>query len=217
MIKIVISLFFLGLSFGAGPCLASCGPLLISYVAGTQKGVTKSIGAYFIFSFSRILAYLVLGLVIFLFSQAMLKYVLGRFFQYFTFLAGLFIVIIGLLIAAGNNLNYKLCQKMQDLLLKKDALTIATFGLAAGILPCPPFISVVSYIGLTAGHWLKSLVYSFAFGLGTAVSPLLLLVVFAGLISKISAKPVFYRVFNLICGAIIIFLGLQLLRRSFHV
>ncbi len=213
MNKITISLFLLGLSFGAGPCLASCGPLLISYIAGTEKKITKSIGAYFIFSLSRILVYLILGLSIFFFGQAIL---LGSFSRYLFLFAGLFIIIIGLLIAVGKNLNYKLCQKTQDLFLKKDAKTIITFGLLAGVLPCAPLISVVSYIGLMAKHWLNSLVYSLAFGLGTVISPLFLLVVFAGLIPKIINKPSFYRVFNLICGLIIIFLGFQLLKRSFN-
>lgn len=216
MFSIIISLFLLGLSFGIGPCLASCGPLLISYAAGRQKNITESIGIYFLFSLSRILVYLVLGLSIFSFGQAIVKYISASFSQYLFIFGGLFIIGIGLLMAIGRHLDYGLCPKLQDLFLKKDAKTVIAFGLIAGILPCAPFISVVSYIGLMTKHWLNSLFYILAFGIGTIISPLFLLVVFAGLIPKmIVNKPRLYRIFNLICGLMIMFLGFQLLRKGY--
>ena len=51
---IVITFFLLGLSFGSGPCLAACGPLLISYIAGTGKKFKDSVVTYLIFSSARI-------------------------------------------------------------------------------------------------------------------------------------------------------------------
>lgn len=215
MNKLIFTFFLLGLSFGVGPCLASCGPLLISYIAGTQKNILKSILTYILFSLSRIFIYLVLGLFIFLSGKIITNYVLGAFSRYFFILGGFFIIIIGLLIALGKNPNYKFCQKIQSIFLKKDTKTIIVLGLVIGILPCAPLISVVSYIGLTARHWLNSLIYSFSFGLGTIVSPLFLLVIFAGFIPQIIKNNNFYRIFNFICGFIIIFLGIQLIRRAF--
>lgn len=215
MLRVIISLFLLGLSFGIGPCLASCGPLLISYIAGTEKDVLKSIWAYSLFSLSRIFVYLVLTLVIFFFGQTITK-VLGFSSKYLFILGGIFIITIGILNILGKNLNYKFCNSAQDLFLKRDTKTIITFGLIIGLLPCAPFISVVSYIGLVAKHWANSLFYSLAFGAGTLVSPLFFLVVLAGLIPKIMINNhSVNRIFNFVCNLIIIFLGFQLLRKAF--
>lgn len=216
MIRAIISFFILGLTFGAGPCLASCGPLLIAYVAGTGKDVRKSIWVYFIFSLSRILIYALLGLVVFLFAHALVKYTTSYFTKYLFIFAGALIIVIGLLIALGKNLHYKFCQRLGDFWLKKDTKTVIILGLIIGILPCAPLISVISYIGLTARHWLNSLFYGFAFGLGTMISPLFLLVVSTGLIPRIMVREnSFYRIFNAICGLIIVFLGIQLIRKVF--
>jgi sulfite exporter TauE/SafE len=88
-------------------------------------------------------------------------------------------------------------------------------GLIIGILPCAPLITVVSYIGLIAKHWFNTVIYSLSFGLGTVFSPLLVLLIFTGLIPKFIKKERIYRIFNLACGLIIVFLGVQLIRRVF--
>lgn len=206
--KILISFFILGFSFGIGPCLASCGPLLISYVAGTKKNMAKSGWVYLLFSASRILVYIALSLVIFFFGRI----ILGAFARYFSLFGGLFIIIIGLLIMLGKNPNHKFCSKMQGFFLKRDSKTVIILGLVMGILPCAPLISVTSYIGLIAKDWTDGLLYALCFGLGTVASPLFVLVMAAGLLTKI--KPAVYRAFNFICGLIIVFLGLQLIRRA---
>ncbi len=209
MLKVLISLFLLGLSFGAGPCIASCGPFLISYVAGTHKNVQRSALTYILFSFSRIFVYLALGLSVFFFRQVIVAYHLGNFSRYIFIFGGLFIVGTGLLIAFRQNSSHKLCQRLDS------KTTPLLFGLLMGILPCAPLISVISYIGLVARTGLSSLIYSLVFGLGTALSPLVLLVGSAGLIPRLITNKRFYRIFNLICGAIIVFLGLQLIRKAF--
>jgi len=209
-------LFLLGFSFGIGPCLASCGPLLISYAAATSQGLLKSIITYVLFSLSRVTVYLALGLSVFFFGQAVTHYSLGGLTRYLYGAGGLFIVSIGVLIMFGRTIEHALCRKACSFFLAKDAKTIILFGLITGILPCAPLISVLSYIGLIGGTWGKSVLYSAAFGLGTIFSPLLVLVVFAGLIprSLITGKS-FVRIFNAVCGAVIVVLGVLLLRKAF--
>lgn len=216
MNKLFFSFFLLGLSFGIGPCLASCGPLLISYVAATNKNITKSILVYILFSLSRILVYIVLSLFIFLFGQIMSKYVLGSFSKYLFIFGGMFLVIIGILICFRKGIDNKFCQKLQKFFLKKDTKTVIMLGLIIGILPCTPLISVISYIGLVSKHWLNAISFGLSFGLGTIISPLFLLVLFAGLISRVvlnGNSP--HYIFNFFCGLIIVFLGFQLMSRAF--
>lgn len=92
-----------------------------------------------------------------------------------------------------------------------------TLGLIMGLLPCMPLLAVLSYIGLISFSWQRCIFYSLIFGLGTLISPLILLVLGAGLIHKILFnKPKIYRIFRLICGFIIVFFGAQLVFQIAH-
>jgi sulfite exporter TauE/SafE len=217
MSKIIATSFLLGLSFGIGPCIASCGPLLISYTAGTNKNIIKSFFMYLLFSLSRIFIYVVFSLAIFLLGQFIIDSILSPISKYVFISAGTFIMIIGVLICLGKNPNHKFCQRLQNFFLRKDTKTVIILGLIVGILPCAPLISVLSYIGLVAKHWFDALLYGLFFGLGTAMSPLLLFVIFSGFITKaIVERNKFYRVFNIVFGMVIILLGLELASRSFR-
>ncbi|MBP7216566.1 MAG: sulfite exporter TauE/SafE family protein [Candidatus Omnitrophica bacterium] len=207
--KLILTFFLFGLSFGAGPCLASCGPLLLSYIVGTKKDIRASLLAYLAFSLSRIAIYVIIGFSVFSCMQ-----MLARYEHFITIASGIFLIIVGALIALGKAVSFKICQRAQDTLLRNDLKTIVVLGVITGIAPCAPLISIISYVGITAKHWLHSLVYSLAFGIGTAVSPLLFLVVVAGIIpGLIKNQERFQRIFNLVSGAVIILLGVLLLRR----
>ena len=58
-----IELFIAGLVLGASACMFYCVPILTLYVAGTREGWREGLKATLIFSFSRLLAYVLLGLV----------------------------------------------------------------------------------------------------------------------------------------------------------
>jgi sulfite exporter TauE/SafE len=212
MSKIIISLFLTGLLFGWGPCLASCGPLLICYVAGTGKNIGKGLKTYVIFSASRICAYVILSLLIFFLGRFMLERFLGEYSKYVYILGGAFIIFVGFIMVLGKHLNLGFLNKIKKNILERDTKSLIIFGLIAGFLPCAPLIAVLSYVGLISKNWYSSLSYGLSFGLGTFLSPLILLVMITGLIPKLVAPnaAIYYRVFNIICGLVIIFLGIQL-------
>ena len=215
--KLLLSFFILGLTFGSGPCLASCGPLLVSYIAGTNKGVKNSVWVYLLFSLARIAVYAILGLAVFFLGELITRYLFASMGRYFFFAAGLFIMIIGSLVAVGKNPEYKWCAKMQNIFLHKDTLTVILLGLFVGILPCIPLLTILSSLGLMAHSWRESISLALAFGLGTVTSPLLLLAIFAGVIPQSITihKPIFYRIFQIICGLIMVILGVHLVTRVF--
>jgi sulfite exporter TauE/SafE len=215
MIKTASALFLSGLLLGSGPCLASCAPLLISYLAATYKNIRQSLIAYLLFSAGRITVYLLLGLLVFLLGQFIIENLSGLWAKYIFILAGLFIIGIGLLSVLPKNPGTKFSCRLQEIFVKKDKKTLVLFGLIAGIAPCLPLLSVLYYIGLVAKSWRASLFYSFAFGLGTVFSPLLLLAIFSGLLPGILRnKPRINRILNLVCGIIVIILGVQLILRG---
>lgn len=217
MSKLLFNFFLLGLSLGFGPCLVTCGPLLISYIAGTQKNVIKSIRAYLLFSLSRVSVYAVLGIAVFLFGQLISKYSFSALTQYLFLCGGVFIMFIGLIMVMGKNLDNKFCRWIEQTFLKKDAKTIFIFGLIIGIMPCLPFVSLLTYIGLVSGTLIDALFYSLSFGLGTVISPLLIIAALTGLIPRIIIKTNrLYRFLNAACGIIIMFLGMQLAVKTFR-
>lgn len=217
MNKIVISLFILGLSFGSGPCLASCGPVLISYIVGTKKNVSKGLVAYVLFSLARMFVYIILGMLVFFLGKLALERFAGSFSKYIFMIGGSFVILMGLLMALGKRMEFRACQFLKKNIVEQDKKSLIILGLIIGLLPCAPLLAIFSYTGLVSKSWLHSLIYNFSFGIGTTVSPLILLVIFAGLIPKlfIAKKEVYGRIFNLACGSLIVFLGFQLISRAF--
>lgn len=205
MFKLIIALFLLGLSFGSGPCIASCGPVLISYVAAKRKDLLKSILTYLLFSFARILVYIALGLLIFLAGKFTIENVLGSFAKYIFIFGGFFIFILGFFICIGKNIKIKFFQR--------DKQNIFIIGLIIGLLPCAPLLVVLSYIGLVSKSWLQALLYSVSFGIGTVFSPLLLMVIIVSFFNSIigNFKEIYCRVFNFLCGLVLMLLGIHLI------
>lgn len=216
MIKIIASSFILGLSFGWGPCLASCGALLLSYIAGTGKNVSKGIITYLLFSLSRIFVYLVLGLAVF-FSG---RFIFERFFNLFRLVsigAGMFVILLGALMISGKGVNLIPCSFLHRHILEKDNKSIIILGLIMGILPCAPLVTMLTYAGLISRNGFENLLYIFSFGLGTIVSPLVVLAGLTGLLPRVwnNIKAGYKKAFNIFCGLIMAILGIQLIIKVF--
>jgi ABC-type nickel/cobalt efflux system permease component RcnA len=217
VIKIICSLFLLGLTFGSGACIASCGPLLISYLVGTEKNIAKCITSYIIFSAARIAVYVILSLCVFLVGRFVIMRFVADISRYLAVAGGVLILVMGVLVAMGKEKRFAFCGVLHKKLIEHDAKSVLMMGLVIGLLPCAPLIALFSYVGLVSKTWAQSLVYSLSFGLGTAVSPLIFLAVFAGAMPKFlgARGQAVIRAVRYICAAIIIILGMQLVRRGF--
>jgi len=161
--------------------------------------------------------YVVLSLAIFFLSRFAIEKLLGGLYKYVLILGGGFIVMIGLFLACGKRLEFNFWQSWHKNILERDKKSVVAVGLVIGLLPCAPLLSILSYIGLISRTWVSSLLYSFAFGIGTFVSPLILLIIIAGIIPRLflEKKAIYYSIFSLICGLMIIFLGIQLILKAF--
>ncbi|MDD5431361.1 MAG: sulfite exporter TauE/SafE family protein [Candidatus Omnitrophica bacterium] len=214
MLNIVISLFISGILFGSGPCLISCGPVLLSYIVGTNKNIVRSFRTYFLFSLARAFIYCLFGIIAYFLGNFTPAYLFSGFTKYIVILGVGFIVLIGVLMIVGvesHIFSAFLCKHI----LERDTKSIVILGLIAGILPCAPLLAVLSYIGLVSKSWYFAFVYSLSFGLGTTLSLLLPLSMGAGLIPrfKVQEKKVYSRILSILCGSILIFFAIQLLRR----
>jgi len=218
MLRTILSLFLTGIFLGSGPCLISCGPFLVSFVAGAKKNYRESLGIWLIFSLTRLFAYLVLGIIAGFFSQEIVYRIYqGNTGLYLLLFGGVFILLIGLVIFWGGNKQLKICRILEERFVKRGIKSTIIFGLVIGFLPCAPLLAVLSYVVLVAGSWHKGLIYSLSFGLGTLISPLIVLVLLASMVPKLfSENAKFMKLFQKICGLIIILLGLELITRVFR-
>lgn len=135
--------------------------------------------------------------------------VLGSFAKYVFICGGLFIITLGFFICAGKNIKLKFFQK--------DKQNIFIIGLIIGIAPCAPLLAILAYVGLISKSWPQALLYSASFGIGTSLSPLLLLVIIATFFNSIlgNLKEAYCRGFNFLCGLVMMLLGTHLILRAF--
>ena len=217
MLKLITVFFFLGISFAwGGACVASCGPVLISYITGTGKGVINGLKAYILFSLAKLSVYMMLGVLIFFLGKFACEELLGRYANVLLIGAGAFLILMGSLIAFKKETKFKICQFLQYKFLVKDTKSIITLGVITALLPCMPLIAFFSYLSLMAHSWQESFIYTFSFGIGNIFSPLLFLAAFSGIIPQFIIKNnvAGARIFSFICGLIIMVLGIQLIGRA---
>lgn len=210
----MFSLFLSGLVLGSGPCLLTCGPILISYIVATGKNPRQAFFFWLLFSLSRILVYIFLGVSVFLLGEFLVRQNLLFLGGYIYLLSGIIIILIGLFTIISNvGEKNRLCSSISKLLEQRlSKVSPITMGLILGLLPCAPLLAVLSYIGLVSFSWQVSILYSLIFGVGTLISPLVLLSLGAGVIPKILFnKPKAYRALRYISGSIIILFGAQLI------
>lgn len=209
--RVSLELFLSGVLLGAGPCLLSCGPILLSFLTGAKKTVKASIVAYVVFSCARIVAYLFLSIVIFWAGKIFTEAILGGLSRYMLISLGAVLLLLGILIVSDvSKLKNRWCTFFSRHLIEHDKKSIVVVGLLIGLIPCGPFVGILSYIGLIAKTWQASVGYSVLFGLGTFVSPLILLVVATGFLPKlVSHYAGYYRFARIISGIILMWLGLR--------
>ena len=217
LFRVGISLFATGIALGAGPCLATCGPILISYIAATKKGPVSALWCWFIFSITRIFIYAALGALAGIIGSSLYQsYYWEKQGFIIWSIGGIFICLLGFLTMLGKNPHSKICQKLQDTFIKSDTKSIIVLGVIIGLFPCAPLIGVLSYISMISVRLYQGIILAFFFGLGTILSPLLILGLGAGFLSKLKIlqNEKTRQWFQRIAGAVLLFLGAHILVRT---
>ena len=217
MNKTAAGFFILGFLFGSGPCLASCGPLLVSYAAARKNSLGGSFLFYSLFTLGRAVVYIALITALFFFGRPALEAGLqGGFAGQIAVIGGLFLAMIGALLSIGKGSAFKPCSKLYDFFIEKDKKNALVFGIITGLMPCVPILAVFSYLGLASSSWLVLFFHALSFTAGTFLSPLGLLALSAATLPHCLLKNSVLgrRALSLICGAIIIFLGVSLILKG---
>ena len=213
MVKIYIDVFIAGITLGWGPCLYFCAPILLPYIAATQKGWIGGFKATLAFSLSRIVPYIILSLL----SATLGQYIVRSFYGSRAGLiiyisAGAFILLLGVIILIGRSPHLHICQSLSKHIGSEGIKGMILLGMVVGILPCMPLLGVLTYIALTSRNLLDGIFLGLSFGAGTLISPLILFGPIAGGASSLLfKKPLVYKIFSRVCGLLLIYLGIGMI------
>lgn len=206
-------LFLSGIILGSGPCLSFCAPILVSFVAAYRPSFKKAVVSYLSFSIAKMLSYMIIGGLIGFFSGFLRS---GFFLGYanaINILLGIFILAIGALtIAVKEPLKSRYCSFLSRGNLKNAGL----LGFLTGFSPCLPLLGILNYIIIIARSPAEGVLYAFVFGLGSAISPVILLIGLSGkLAGDFSYNQNIKFLIKIVSSLVLIFLGIVILLKGF--
>jgi len=212
----LISILLQGFAVGSGPCMVICAPILLPYIAGTKRNWQEGLKAALIFGLTRMAIYTLMGGVVgyvgyFLFNL-FYGQVLGK---YLWVLGGIFIIILGGLIILGKGVKNPVCRFLQKQTLENSNKSMVFLGIVIGFSPCLPLLAVLTEIMFIAEEFYQGFLYGAAFGIGTVISPLLLLGALAPIFpAKFVKTERAGKAFNAVCGILLIAVGIYIIWRK---
>jgi thiol:disulfide interchange protein DsbD len=206
------ALFVTGFFMGLGPCLAFCGPILFPYIAGSEKSWLGGLKDILIFSASRVVIYAILGLLASNIGYFLTELISSPKFNLIKYLGvGIFVLLLGIIMILGRT-KFFFCRLLHRETIEKSTKSMILLGILIGISPCLPLLGALATIAGLAKGPLVGAFWGFSFGLGTAISPLIILALVAGGLGKLlSLKPILHQVTSRICGLFLIYFGIRLI------
>jgi hypothetical protein len=123
-------------------------------------------------------------------------------FHYLKAVLSLILIVIGITVVLGKNFNVKFCGAGEG--------NMAVLGMLVGISPCAPLIGILLEIALLSDNFFAGFAYSFFFGIGTVLSPMLLIAAVIPMIGGRFNQKVF-RIFTYLCGSMMVLAGMYIL------
>jgi cytochrome c-type biogenesis protein len=214
-----LSALLLGIVYGATFCTLTCSPFIASYIIGSDRGARRGIWLSFIFNGGRVLTYGLLGLGVGVAGSAFLLE--GAYARWGALAFGIAVAAIGIWIAVRRRPRGHGCICAQE-----DSwaarirhrfephegdggeLSAASMGLLIGLVPCPPLIALLVFAA-TSGSAVTGLVLGLLFGLGTVISPIIIIAGMAGWFSDRIAReaPTLTRGVQRVAGLMLVLLG----------
>ncbi len=201
----LLFLFLSGIILGSGPCVSFCAPILMSYACIYKDSLKKATVSYLVFSLCKIISYLILGMLCGVFAGVLKSDAFLRYSETINIILGIFILIIGISVLFSKN---PMAGKYCTFLHKGNIRNVGILGFLVGFSPCLPLFGILNYIVIISNSVFDAVFYAFVFGLGSSLSPLLLLVSLSGKFSDwFSRSEKSKLVLNIVCALILIFLA----------
>ncbi len=192
----LIEALTLGLLNGLGPCMVACAPVLIPVIASTSKNYKEGLISTIFFSFGRIISYMVLGMLSGLAGESFERFISAK-------VVGVFIILLAFFLMFNIHTR---CLVSKIKITNNRMLFVA--GIVMGFTPCAPMLGALA-IAVLSKSWLIGTVVGFLFGIGTMLSPLLLLGTLSGAwAKKVMSNPEFMNVNRYVCSGFLLLLGI---------
>ncbi|MEM7816209.1 MAG: sulfite exporter TauE/SafE family protein [Candidatus Aenigmatarchaeota archaeon] len=191
--QFIIEAFVLGILYGTGPCTLSCAPVMVPIIMSYSKSGIDGIRQSLIFSLGRIASYSLLGMLSGFIGSAITKIATKE-------ITAAIIITFGVLIILKR--YPKKCKFICKI---KGKHTSFTSGVLLGLSPCYPLLGILSLAALS-GSPIIGLAMGIVFGIGTLITPLVLLGFFAGKWASFSKE--FMSINLIITGGFLILLGI---------
>jgi sulfite exporter TauE/SafE len=209
-----IKLIFAGFAMGWGPCLTYTAPLLMPYIGATATTWHDGLKVGVAFSIGRLLALAILGgLVTVVFSRINQLFPPQRSGWLYG-IVSLFMIVMGISIILGKGFKMPIGDKV----LKRGIENMLLFGLFMGVAPCVPYVAILTYIACIAENdILSGMWYATVFALGTSVAPIAIGTFMGFVPGKVLKSIKLLKIFQTMCGIVLILFGFQLLYYVIHV
>jgi thiol:disulfide interchange protein DsbD len=202
-----------GLLYGFTVCTSSCLPYLASYIAGTKAGFRKGLTITAVYNTGRVAAYAVIGTIV-----GLLKNLVDEaFFETYQTIFSVIFAIVTIVIGASiffkkNSCNSCVPENVEPqggLEGFRQNFDVRAFfmGLSKGFVLCPPLLLFLSYA--ITNYQANSTVLAVLFGLGTALSPMLILAAVVGWL--LEKAPLFRKWTSILGGVALVLLGVSVL------
>jgi cytochrome c-type biogenesis protein len=169
-----------GFLYGLVFCTSTCLPYVASYIAGINAGFRKGVAVTLIFNSGRITAYAIIGAAIGVFKLLANDSFRSAFQTYSSFAFSIVTIAIGVTILVRNKPPACNCPEEASIAVGskrlRDRFDIRayTLGLSRGLILCTPLLAILAY-SVTFASPVDSFALAVLFGVGTSLSPILLL------------------------------------------
>lgn len=207
-------IFVIGFTFGiAGPCLLSCTPAIITYIAGTKRRFANAFADIIVFLTAKLAAYMVFGYLAGVSASLLRQFTDSQVSAAFRPIGGILSILLGIAVIFYKETEECGCKSAPARVLNFGG--IFAFGFLVGITPCPPLISLMSEIMLLSTGGFDGAMYALSFGLGAFLSGLIVIGAISGVAAYIPVKVLksaaSRMIFKLMCALCLILLGLSLI------
>lgn len=207
--KPFLDVLMIGAALSWGQCWAFCAPVLLPYVAGTQKGWAGGLKAGLIFSLGRIIPYVIWSAVSAGFGRCIISRVdESSFPAVVDVIMGLALSLLGVMLLGRQFLPQGGCPAKIKAGFSQGKKNLFLLGIVTGLSPCAPMMGLLVYIACRAENLLQGAFLGLAFGIGTLFSPLFLFASLAGgTAGFLRGMPRVDKVFSGLCGLILLYSG----------
>ena len=175
----------IGITSGMSHCSVVCAPFVSTYIMGSREGVLEGLKSFAVFTLGRVFMCAVLGLAAGYIGTTFIK--TGTDLPYIPLVYSSVLVSVGLLMLIHPvGKNCKQSKKETEVftffskrLTFNPTTHLLIMGAAFAVIPCPPMGGVWLY-SIQMPSVISSSILMSLFGIGTAISPLIIISAAAG-------------------------------------